>query len=202
MLFRSYLAGIALWVALLSLGGTFLYLQQVEVVGKLSSHSGERIALFAKIDQYASLLTIAVQFIATGKIIKRFGAGPAAAFLPLIFTIGFLALWASSLLIIVIAFNAVQRAANFAISNPAREILFTVVNREEKYKAKNVIDNVVFRGGDVAFSWLFTSLRGAGFELGAISLATVPVTMAWFALALALGRMQERRTVPSLADNT
>ena len=140
-----------------------------------------------------SLLTIVVQFLATGKLIKRFGAGPATAFLPLVFAIGFIALWATPMLWVVIAFQAVQRAANFAISNPAREVLFTVVDREEKYKAKNVIDNVVFRGSDAVFGWLFTALRGAGLELGAISLATVPVTAAWLALALTLGRMQEKR---------
>ena len=69
-----------------------------------------------------SLLTIVVQCLATGKLIKRFGAGPAAAFLPLVFGIGFLALWATPMLWVVIAFQAVQRAANFALSNPAREI--------------------------------------------------------------------------------
>ncbi len=95
---------------------------------------------------------------------------------------------------VVIAFQAAQRAANFAISNPAREVLFTVLDREEKYKAKNVIDIVVFRGADAASGWLFAALRGAGLELGAISLATVPVTAAWLALALALGRAHERRT--------
>ena len=101
---------------------------------------------------------------------------------------------------VVIAFQAVQRAANFAISNPAREVLFTVVEREEKYKAKNVIDNVVFRGSDALFGWVFTALRGAGLELGAISLATVPVTAGWLALAIALGRMQERRASISSLD--
>jgi len=95
---------------------------------------------------------------------------------------------------VVIAFQAAQRAANFAISNPARECLFTVLDRDEKYKAKNVIDIVVFRGGDAASGWLFAALRGTGLELGAISLATVPVTAAWLALALALGRVHERRT--------
>jgi AAA family ATP:ADP antiporter len=102
---------------------------------------------------------------------------------------------------VVIAFQAAQRAANFAISNPAREVLFTVVEREEKYKAKNVIDNVVFRGSDAVFGWVFHALRGAGLELGAISLATVPVTAAWLALALALGRMQEKRA-STASDNT
>ena len=73
------------------------------------------------------------------------------------------------------------------------EILFTVVEREEKYKAKNVIDIVVFRGADAGSGWLFSALRGAGLELGSISLATVPVAGVWLALALALGRGQEKR---------
>ncbi len=194
MIARSpYLAGIATWVALLSLAGTFLYFQQAEIVRALSDDPNKRTAIFAQIDLAVSLLTIVVQFLATGKLIKRFGAGPAAAFLPLIFALGFIALWATPMLWVVIAFQAAQRAANFAISNPAREVLFTVVEREEKYKAKYVIDNVVFRGSDALFGWVFTALRGAGLELGAISLATVPVTAAWFALALSLGRMQEKR---------
>jgi AAA family ATP:ADP antiporter len=188
-----YLAGIALWVALLSLAGTFLYFQQANIIAALTDDPNKRTAIFARIDLAVSLLTIVVQFLATGKLIKRYGAGPATAFLPLVFAIGFIALWATPMLWVVIAFQAAQRAANFALSNPAREVLFTVVKREEKYKAKNVIDNVVFRGSDALFGWLFTILRGAGMELGAISLATVPVTAAWLALALTLGRMQEKR---------
>ena len=109
--------------------------------------------------------------------------------------LGFLALWLSPVLWVVIAFQAVQRAANFAISNPAREVLFTVLEREEKYKAKNVIDIVVFRGGDAVSGWLFALLRGAGLEPGTISLVTVPVAAAWLVLALALGRVHERRTL-------
>ena len=205
MIARSpYLAGIAMWVALLSLAGTFLYFQQANIVSSMSEDPNKRTAIFAQIDLSVGVLTIAVQFLATGKLIKRFGAGPAAAFLPLVFAIGFIALWATPMLWVVLAFQAAQRAANFAISNPAREVLFTVVSSEEKYKAKNVIDNVVFRGSDVAFSWLFNVLRGAGLELGAISLATVPVTAAWLALALALGRMQEQRaaTATSAIENT
>ena len=194
MIVRSpYLAGIAAWVALLSLAGTFLYFQQANIVSALSKNADQRTAIFAQIDLAVSLLTLVVQFLATGKLIKRFGAGPAAAFLPFVFALGFIALWATPMLWVVIAFQAVQRAANFAISNPAREVLFTVVEREEKYKAKNVIDNVVFRGSDAVFGWLFTALRGAGLELGAISLATVPVTAVWLMLALTLGRQQEAR---------
>ena len=153
-----------------------------------------RTRIFATIDLAIAILTILVQCLATGRLIARFGAGPAAAFLPFVFGLGFLALWLTPMLWVVIAFQAAQRTANFAISNPARECLFTVLAREEKYKAKNVIDIVVFRGGDAAGGWLFAALRGAGMDLGAISLATVPVTAAWLALALALGRAHERHT--------
>jgi AAA family ATP:ADP antiporter len=194
MILRSpYLAGIALWVALLSLAGTFLYFQQAGIVAALTDDPNRRTAIFAQIDLAVSLLTLTVQFLATGKLIKRFGAGPAAAFLPFVFCAGFLALAVTPMLWVVIAFQAAQRAANFAISNPAREVLFTVLEREEKYKAKYVIDNVVFRGGDAASGWLFNALRGAGLDPGSISLATVPVAAGWLALALMLGRVHETR---------
>ena len=203
MVLRSpYLAGIALWVSLLSLAGTFLYFQQANIVAAASDDPAIRTRIFATIDLAVGILTIVVQFLATGRLITRFGAGPAAAFLPFVFCFGFLALALTPALWVVIAFQAIQRAANFAISNPAREVLFTVLAREEKYKAKNVIDIVVFRGMDAASGWLFAALRGAGLELGTISLATVPVTAGWLALALALGRTHERRTRDSDQSTT
>ena len=198
MLLRSpYLAGIALWVALLSLAGTFLYFQQANIVAAASDDPAVRTRIFASIDLAIGVLTLIVQFFATGRLIARFGAGPAAAALPLVFALGFLVLAFSPMLAVVIAFQAIQRTANFALSNPAREILFTVLTREEKYKAKNVIDIVVFRGADAASGWLFAALRAAGVELSALSLATVPVALAWLGLALALGRSQERRAKSS-----
>jgi AAA family ATP:ADP antiporter len=197
MVLRSpYLAGIALWVVLLSLAGTFLYFQQANIVAAASDDPGVRTRIFASIDLAIGILTIIVQFFATGRLIARFGVGRAAAVLPLVFGLGFLALAFTPMLLVVIAFQAIQRTANFALSNPAREVLFTVLEREEKYKAKNVIDIVVFRGADAASGWLFAVLRGAGLELSTISLATVPLAGAWFVLALALGRAQERRARP------
>jgi AAA family ATP:ADP antiporter len=155
-----------------------------------------RTRIFALIDLVVGLLTLLTQFLATGRLISRFGTGPAAAFLPMVFVLGFAVLAASPMLTVLIAFQAAQRTANFALSNPAREILFTVVAREEKYKAKNVIDIVVFRGADAAFGWLFAALRTAGLDLSMVSLATVPVCALWLALALRLGRAQERRAQP------
>lgn len=197
MVLRSpYLAGIALWVFLLSLAGTFLYFQQASIVAAVSDDPGVRTRIFATIDLAIGILTIIVQFFATGRLINRFGVGRAAAVLPLVFGLGFLVLAFTPMLFVVIAFQAIQRTVNFAVSNPAREVLFTVLEREEKYKAKNVIDIVVFRGADAASGWLFALLRGAGMELSTISLATAPLAAAWLVLALALGRAQERRARP------
>jgi AAA family ATP:ADP antiporter len=193
MVLRSpYLAGIALWVFLLSLAGTFLYLQQADIVSHASSDPAERTRIFAGIDLTVGILTILVQFLATGRLLERFGVGRAAAFLPLVFAVGFGVLAASPVLAVVVAFQALQRTANFALANPALQLFFTVLDREEKYKAKNVIDLVVFRGSDALSGGIFSALRGLGLEAAAICAAVVPLALGWIALSLALGRRQER----------
>ncbi len=190
-----YLAGIALWVALLSLAGTFLYFMQQDVVRAASQDPAVRTRMFATMDLAANLATLGLQFLATGAIIKRIGAGPSAAILPLIFAAGFAALFVAPTLAIIIAFQALQRTANFAFSNPAREIFFTSVSRDEKYKAKNLIDAAVFRGGDLVWSWSFTGLRALGFSMSGIAAIAIPLMLGWCALALALGRAQDKRAV-------
>jgi len=152
-----------------------------------------RTRIFASIDLAVGLLTILVQFLATGRLIERFGVGPAAALLPLVFAAGFAMLAAWPVLAVVVAFQALQRTANFALSNPALQLLYTVLPREEKYKAKNAIDLLVFRGSDALSAAMFSGLRGAGLEAAAISLLAIPVAAACFVLSLALGRSQERR---------
>ncbi len=194
MVLRSpYLAGITLWVSLLSVAATFLYFQQANIVAAASDDPAVRTRLFASVDLAVGVLTIIVQAFATGKLIARFGIGAALALLPFVFAAGFAVLAAAPVLAVVIGFQALQRTANFAISNPAREVLFTVVAREEKYKAKNVIDIVAVRGADAAGGWLFAVLRSLGMELRAISLVAIPIAAACLALAVALGRAQEQR---------
>ena len=194
MVLRSpYIAGIMLWVALMSVAATFLYFEQAAIVAAASDDPAVRTRIFAAVDLAVGLLTLAVQFVATGKLIERFGVGPALALLPLVFAAGFAVLAAAPVLTVVIAFQALQRTANFAISNPAREVLFTVVARDEKYKAKNVIDIVAVRGADAAGGWLFTGLRSLGMEVRSIPLVAIVIAAACLALAVALGRGQERR---------
>jgi AAA family ATP:ADP antiporter len=188
-----YVAGIMLWVSLLSVAATFLYFEQAAIVAAASDDPAVRTRIFAAVDLAVGILTIAVQFVATGKLIARFGVGPALALLPFVFAAGFAVLAAAPVLSVVIAFQALQRTANFAISNPAREVLFTVVARDEKYKAKNVIDIVAVRGADAAGGWFFTALRSVGMDIKAIPLVAILLATACLVLSAGLGRAQERR---------
>ena len=196
MVLRSpYIAGIMLWVSLLSVGATFLYFEQARIVAEASDDPAVRTRIFAAVDLAVGLLTLAVQFVATGKLIARFGVGPALALLPVVFAVGFAVLAAAPVLTVVIAFQALQRTANFAISNPAREVLFTVVDRDEKYKAKNVIDIVAVRGADAAGGWFYTALRSFGVEVRSLPLVAIGLAALCLVLAVALGRAQERRAL-------
>ena len=192
-----YLLGILTWVSLLSVVATFLYFQQAGIVAAYSDDPAVRTRIFATVDLVVGVLTLAVQGLATSKLIERFGVGAAFAFLPLVFAAGFAALAAAPTLTLVVAFTALQRTANFAISNPAREVMFTVVARDEKYKAKNVIDVVAVRGADAGGGWIFAALRELGLEARSISLVAIPIAAVCAVLAWALGRVQERRAAGS-----
>ena len=113
---------------------------------------------------------------------------------------GFLALAIVPTLAVVVAFQSLKRAAEFGFANPARETLFTVVTREQKYKAKSVIDTAVFRGGDAVNGWIYAGLRGLGLDLSGIALVAVPISAAWAGLLLLLGRKQERLAQAQPAD--
>jgi AAA family ATP:ADP antiporter len=196
-----YVAGIMCWVATLSIVATFLYFEQASIVAAASDDPAVRTRIFATVDLTVGLLTLAVQFVATGKLIERFGVGPALALLPFVFAAGFAVLAAAPVLTVVVAFQALQRTANFAISNPAREALFPVLHRDEKYKAKNVIDTVVPRGADAVGGWLVTGLRALGMEAKALALCAGAVAVAMIVLSIALGRAQARRAIVGAQGN-
>ena len=194
MVVRSpFVAGIMLWVGLLSIAATFLYFEQAAIVARASDDPAVRTRIFATVDLAVGVLTLAVQFLATGRIIARFGVGPALALVPVVFMAGFAVLSVAPVLTVVIAFQALQRTANFAISNPAREVLFTVVARDEKYKAKNVIDSVAVRGADAVGGWLITGLRALSVEARGIAITAIALAAAGAVLSVTLGRAQERR---------
>jgi ATP:ADP antiporter, AAA family len=188
-----YLLGVAAWVSLLSFGATILYFAQANLVSSGVQGAGAQTRLFASIDLAVNVLTLATQVVATGRLLKRFGTALAASALPAVYIAGFAVLALVPTLTVVLVFQVVQRWANFAIANPARQLLFTVVSREEKYKAKNLIDVVVYRGSDALYGWVFDSMQALGLKLAAVALWALPVSMAWIALSRVLGRTQERR---------
>ena len=194
-LIRSpYLLGVSAWVSLLSFGATILYFAQANIVSATVQGAGAQTRLFASIDLAVGLLTLATQVFATGPLLKRFGTGVTAGALPVVYIVGFAVLALAPGLTVVLVFQVVQRWANFAIANPARQVFFTVVGREEKYKAKNLIDVVIYRGSDALYGWVFDSLQTLGLKLGAIALCALPVAAGWLVLSIALGRAQQRRS--------
>jgi AAA family ATP:ADP antiporter len=193
-LIRSpYLLGVAGWVSLLSFGATIAYFAQANIVSATVHGAVAQTRLFAGIDLAVGLLSLGTQVLATAAFLNRFGTGIAAAALPSIYVVGFAAVAVAPTLTVVVILQVAQRWMNFAIANPARQVFFTVVGREEKYKAKNLIDVVVYRGSDALYGWFYESLQALGLKLGAIALCALPVAAAWVALSTALGRSQERR---------
>jgi ATP:ADP antiporter, AAA family len=201
-LFASpYLAGIALWVSLLSFAGTILYFEQANLVAAAKQTAAAQTQFFAKIDLYVAIATIVVQAFVSGPVVKLFGTAAALALQPAIFVLGFAVLAVFPNLTVVLVFQTIQRTANFAFSNLGRQILFTPVSREDKYKTKNVIDVVVFRGSDALYGWVFGLFRDAGLALAAISGIAIPVVLGWAGLAWALGHSEARRAAASGQDD-
>jgi ATP:ADP antiporter, AAA family len=188
-----YLLGIAAWITLMSFCATILYFEQIHMVAAEVRGAGAQTRIFALIDLAVNLLTLATQIFATGQLLKRFGTGVTAAALPAIYVVGFLAVFLVPTLAVVLVVQVIQRWMHFAVANPARQVFYTVLEREEKYKAKNLIDVVIYRGSDALYGWVFDTLQTLGLKLGSIALVAAPVSAVWLILSVALGRAQERR---------
>ena len=187
-----YLLGVCAWLLCYTLLSTTLYFQQIEIVGREIADPAERTRLFSTVDLVVNSLTLLTQILLFPRLVAGLGVGWLLALMPLLAVGGFLALGAAPTLAVLLVFGVARRAGEFAISKPARETLFTVVPREEKYKAKNFIDTVVYRGGDTAAGWIFGGLRSFGLSLSSIAFAMVPVALVWTAVSLYLGRKHAR----------
>jgi AAA family ATP:ADP antiporter len=179
-------------VLLLSLTSTFLYFQQASIVSAAFDNPAERTRFFALIDLAVGITTIVIQLSVTGHVLVTLGVGVALASLAIVTMGGFLALALIPTLVVLVIFQAVKRAVEFGFANPARETLFTVVTREQKYKAKSVIDTAVFRGGDALNGWIYAGLRMLGLDLSGIALVAVPISAVWAALLWLIGKRQEQ----------
>ena len=159
------------------------------------SDSAERTRLFATLDLTVNSLTLVVQIALTARLGALLGVGWMLALMPLASLAGFAWLGAVPTLAVLVVFGVTRRVGEFALSKPVREALYTVVPREERYKAKNFIDTVVYRGGDAFSGWLVAALRGLGLGVSGIAFAALPVAAGWVAVSFWLGRRQAQLRV-------
>ena len=170
---------------------TLLYLTQANIVAHASGDPRVRTALFARIDLVVNVLTIVLQAFVTGRLVRAAGIRFGIGLLPVLTIAGFLALGLAPTLFVIMAVQGVRRAAHYGIERPAREILFTDVNREERYKSKSFIDTVVYRGGDMATAWMSSGLQALGLGVVAVSSAAIALCVLWLWNSLTLARKDE-----------
>ncbi len=190
---NRYLLGIAAFILLYNVGGTVLYFAQTEVVGAAYAGREARTEILARVEFLTQLLTALTQAFLTGRIIRWFGLAVTLALMPALSIVGFAAIGATAWGVVpalgaVLAFSVLRRASNFALTNPAMEALFTVVSREDKYKAKVFIETFVYRAADQVAAWGYAGLALLGLGIVGISWITVPLSVLFLALGLWLGR--------------
>ena len=185
-----YLLGIVGYMLLYTVAATFLYIQQADIIEQAFSDRAQRTVVFAKIDLAVNVLTVLTQMFLTGRIIKLLGVGVTLTLLPAVCIVGFTNLGLMPTLGVLVVFQVLRRASNYAVARPTRETLYTVVPREDKYKAKNFIDTFVYRGGDQIGAWSYALMQWLGLGLAAIAFVAVPICGLWLLIGLWLGREQ------------
>jgi AAA family ATP:ADP antiporter len=188
-----YLLGVCLYMLLFTIGSTVLYFQQAEIVGARYADREARTAFLASIDTVVQGLTVLAQLFLTARVIRWLGVGVTLAILPLVSVVGFTTLGVAGTLTVFVAFQVLRRAGEYAVTRPAREVLYTVVSAEDKYKAKNFIDTFVYRGGDQIGAWSYAGLQAIGMSVATISLCAAPVSAVWLLVGLWLGRRYRAR---------
>jgi ATP:ADP antiporter, AAA family len=189
MVLRSpYLLGIALFVVLLATVNTLLYFEQLRLVEAAISDTTERTRLFARVDWIVQTLAILSQIFLTGRIAKRFGVTALVTMVPIAMIFGFLALAASGTLTVLLIVFILRRASEYAFVRPGREMLYSPLDNETRYKAKNVNDVPVYRGADALSAQVNNAIAAAGVGAGVVALLGVGVAAAWAAVGWLLGR--------------
>ena len=192
LVFRSpFLGGIGAYIFLYTFIGTLLYFLRSDLVHTMVPLRDARTALFADIYFWTNTLTLLGQLFVTGRFLGRFGTGVALVSLPLAMAAGALLLGTTPTLAVLVVFEVVRRAGNYALVKPARETLFTLVDRNVRYKAKNFIDTFVYRGGDAVGALVFKLLGILGIGIAGTALITVPLSLIWGGVGIFLGRRQK-----------
>jgi AAA family ATP:ADP antiporter len=188
-----YLLLLAAYLLLYLVAPGFIYFMKAELSREAFVDRSHRVAFFAQVELAANSLTLLLQVLVTGRVLKNLGVTAGLLILPLLTLILFAGLGMWTVLPIVVACDIARRVGNFAFAKPAREILYTVVSPEERYKSKTILDTVVYRGGDVAVGWFYSMLSGIGFAMSQIVWVVVPIAGLWATVGVILGRAHRRR---------
>jgi AAA family ATP:ADP antiporter len=190
-IYRSpYLFGLFVFILLYTLTSTWAYFQQAELTKVGFVDRAARTAFFAKLDLSVNTLTLLLQIFVTGRLMKFLGVTVTLLFMPVLSLFGFAAMGLVPVLTVLAVFQVARRASTFAFMRPAREVLFTVLRREDKYKAKSFIDTFGYRCGDQFGAWSYGGMHALGLGVSAISYIAVPLVAGWCALGVWLGRKQ------------
>jgi AAA family ATP:ADP antiporter len=188
--FRSeYLLFACLLMLLHNLTSTFLFNGLAVLVDQQITGFDERTTFFSHVDQVVQVLAFLFQFFITSRLVSYLGMSRTLALIPAMLAGGLVILGSSMGLVLFAAVQVAQRSLNYGVIGPAKEMLFTVVDRETKYKSKNFIDTAVYRGSDVTASWIFKGLSTAGLSLAQIAWLYVPIMGLWGLGAWRLGRI-------------
>ncbi|MDA7821446.1 MFS transporter [Gammaproteobacteria bacterium] len=188
---NPYLLSIGLFIFLYTGISSFVYFELKNLLSDFSR--SERSVIWAQMDLAVNILAISTGLFATGRIVTKFGMPATIAMVPIMICIGLLVLAISPLLVVVMVLQIIRRAGNYAVTRPAREMLFTLVNQETRFKAKPVIDIVAYRGGDMLMAWLFTGLtQGLGLGLAAVAAVGAGIASLWALVGIYLGKWFER----------
>jgi AAA family ATP:ADP antiporter len=182
-----YLRGIAGYLALFTVTSTLIYFEQAHIVGGALRDTAQRTALFARVDLAVNVLTVVGQGLVTARVLGAIGVAPALVVLPALTFAGFVGLGAAPSLRVLIAFQIARRATDYVLAKPAREVLFTVLRRDDKYQAKSLIDTFVYRGGDAIGAWVSGALLARG-SAPAAAVIALPICVAWGVVAIYVGR--------------
>ncbi|MEY2480569.1 MAG: antiporter, family [Verrucomicrobiota bacterium] len=185
-----YLFALVLFIFIYTLTNTWAYFQQADLTQHQLIDKSARTAFFGKLDFSVNSLTILIQLFLTSRLLKWTGVGFTLVLMPALSGLGFLAIGYAPILIVLAVFQVVRRATGFALLRPAREILFTVLRREDKYKAKSFIDTFGYRAGDQVGAWSYKGLHDLGLNVRVTSYLAVPLVAFWCGLSIWLGRKQ------------
>jgi AAA family ATP:ADP antiporter len=194
LILRSpYLIGIAIFVVLLASVNTFLYFAQLRIVSDTFTDTEVRTQVFSRLDYTVQTLTIVAQLAITGRVASKWGVGSLLTVVPLAMVGGLLLLAAVHTFAVLAVVMIARRVGEYAFVRPGREMLFSRVDNETKYKAKNTIDVPVYRGGDALVAQLDSALSSAGMSAAGLAALGAGVAAAWTVNGYVLGRAQRAR---------